>query len=203
MRPDFKNIKSYQEFKKYYWYREELKEICKKLELDFSGTKIELNKTIEEYFKGNIIKPRKKTKLKKITNELTLDTKLLECGFSFNQKFRDFFKEKTRINNFKFNADMVVTAKKVKEKNDTSFTLGNMLEIYYGQREYAKYDKSSCEWNKFLKDFCKDKNSLLYSNKLKVAAILWNEVRNSTKEKIYRKELLNEYFDKIEKYIIK
>ena len=59
-RPCFKNINSYQEFRKYYWYREELKQICKEIGTDYSGTKPELNHTIEEYFNGNIIKKRKK-----------------------------------------------------------------------------------------------------------------------------------------------
>jgi len=200
-RPSFNNLNSYQEFSKYYWYREELKQICKSIGIDYSGTKLELNHNIKEYFKGNIIKKKKSiTKSKVITNELTLDTKLLECGFCFNQKFRNFFIEQTGITNFKFNANMVATSKKVKQDNDTLFTLKDMLDIYYDKKQYAKYDNSSCEWNKFLKDFCADKNTYIYSNKLKVASILWNEVRNGTKEKIYTKDLINEYFDKIKEY---
>lgn len=200
-RPDFKNITSYQEFKKYYWYREELKQICKEIGIDYLGTKLELNHNIEEYFKGNLIKKRKmRSKTKPTTDKLTLDTKLLECGFCFNQKFRSFFSEVTGIHNFKFNTDMVATAKKVRLDNDTSFTLRDMLDIYYGKKEYAKYDKSSCQWNQFLKDFCADKNNSIYSNKLKVASILWKEVRNSTKEKIYSSDLVAEYADKIKDY---
>ena len=200
-RPIFNDLKSYKEFSKYYWYREELKQICKSIGIDYSGTKLELESNIKEYFKGNIIKKNKSSiKPKIITDKLTLDTKLLECGFCFNQKFRDFFIEKTGISNFKFNADMVATAKKVKQDSDISFTLQDMLDIYYGKKEYAKYYNSSCEWNKFLKDFCADKNNSIYSKKLKVASILWNEVRNGTKEKKYTKDLVNEYSDKIKEY---
>lgn len=200
-RPNFIDIKTYQEFSKYYWYREELKQICKEIGSDYSGTKSELNHNIEEYFKGNIIQKKKsKTRAIIVTDTLTLNTKLLECGFCFNQKFRDFFKEVTGNNRFKFNTDMVATAKKVKQNNDASFTLKDMLDIYYGKKEYAKYDNSSCEWNKFLKDFCADECNSKYSNKLKVASILWNEVRNSTKEKVYTKELVKEYANKIKDY---
>ena len=53
---------------------------------------------------------------------------------------------------------------------------------------------------KFLKDFCSDENSRNYSNKLKVASTLWKEVRNSSNEKIYSKNLLTEYADKIKEY---
>lgn len=81
-RPNFKDIKSYAEFSKYYWYKEELKQICKNLNIDFSGTKSELNYNIEEYFKGNIV-TKKKQYVKPVIadGKLTLDTKLVECGF--------------------------------------------------------------------------------------------------------------------------
>lgn len=198
MRPIFKDIKNYDEFIKYYWYFEELKVICKNLGIDYSGSKKDLNNNIKEYFNGNIIKKKKIVKNKVITNELNLDTKLIECGFCFNQRFRDFFIKETGNPNFKFNADMVASSKKVKETKDSNFTLGNMLDIYYGKLEYAKYDKVSCEWNQFLKDFCNDPRTIIYKNKIKVASILWAIVRNSTDEKKYTSELLDKYGDKCE-----
>ena len=51
---------------------------------------------------------------------------------------------------------MVATAKAVKESSDESFTLGDLLDIYYGRKTYAVYDKSALQWNKFVKDFCAD-----------------------------------------------
>jgi len=75
-----------------------------------------------------------------------------------------------------------------------------MIKIYYGESDYAKYYNSACQWNQFLKDFCADEYSNNYSNKLKVAAILWKEVRNSKNKKIYSKQLLNEYRFKLEEY---
>lgn len=197
-RPSFESIKDYQEFSKYYWYREELKQICKKLGIANNGTKQELNYYIEQYYNGNLIKNpiHKVNKVKEST--ITLNSKLLECGFSFNQKFREYFSKLTNIDNFKFNADMATTWRTVKKNNDKNFTIQDMLDVYYGKKEYAKYDNSSCEWNKFLKDFCADKRNSIYKNKIKVASVLWNEVRNSTKEKVYKAELLKEYADKIQ-----
>ncbi len=197
-RPSFESIKDYQEFSKYYWYREELKQICKKLGIANNGTKQELNYYIEQYYNGNLIKNpiHKVNKVKEST--ITLNSKLLECGFSFNQKFREYFSKLTNIDNFKFNADMATTWRTVKKNNDKNFTIQDMLDVYYGKKEYAKYDNSSCEWNKFLKDFCADKRNSIYKNKIKVAPVLWNEVRNSTKEKVYKAELLKEYADKIQ-----
>ena len=52
-RPDFYEIKTFEKFSKYYWYREELQKICRTLGLKSDGGKIELNKIIEAYFKAS------------------------------------------------------------------------------------------------------------------------------------------------------
>ena len=95
---------------------------------------------------------------------------------------------------------MATAWRKVKRDNDIKFTIQDMIKIYYGESDYAKYDNSVCQWNQFLKDFCTDEFSEYYSNKLKAAAILWKEVRDSKNEKIYSRELLKKYEDKIEAY---
>jgi len=200
-RPDFNNIKSFEEFNRYYWYREELLQICKSLGLEYRGTKQELNHIIEQYFKGNIIEKSVRKVNKKQAKAITLNTPLLECGFSFNQKFREYFSVVTGIDPFKFNANMATAWRKVKAENDLNFTIQDMLKVYYGESDYAKYDHSVCQWNQFLKDFCSDEFSDFYSNKLKVAAILWKEVRDSTNEKTYSRQLLDEYRYKIEEYL--
>ncbi|EFO54894.1 hypothetical cytosolic protein [Streptococcus infantis SK1302] len=38
-RPEFDKIVSFDEFSKYYWYRDELSQICKSLGLEYRGTK--------------------------------------------------------------------------------------------------------------------------------------------------------------------
>lgn len=194
-RPEFNEILSYSEFKKYYWYRKELISICRQLNIDASGTKQELNHNIEEYFCGNLVKKQKNTinqnKTKK--EEFSLDCPLLECGFSFNRKFREFFSIHTGIKNFKFTADMAEMWRKVKRTNDKTITLGDMLEVYYGKSDYARYDRSSCQWNQFLKDFCGDHRNSHLQNKLKAAAILWNIVRESALPKVYSYCLVEKY----------
>ena len=222
-RPDFDSIRDFEEFSKYYWYREELIKICKKHGLKADGGKIELNKVIEAYFNGDIILPEKKnyhltntvnidgkeknlieSDAVKVTNrksknkksvvmELTLDTGLIESGFTFGNRFRDFFSKQTGVEKFKFNVDMVATAKKVKETGDESFTLGDLLDIYYGKKTYATYDKSALQWNKFVKDFCADEATLCFENRLKSAAKLWKIIRESDRKKEYSHELLEEF----------
>ena len=199
-RPEFDKITSFDEFKKYYWYREELSQICKSLSLEYRGTKQELNDIIEQYFKGNLIKKSSIKNEKKQVETITLDTPLLECGFSFNTQFREYFSILTDVSPFKFTADMAAAWRKVKRENNSAFTIRDLLNVYYGDLDYAKYDNSACQWNQFLKDFCADENSYNYSNKLKVASVLWKEVRDSKGKKIYSKDLLTKYAFKIREY---
>lgn len=197
---DFSNIKSFEEFNRYYWYREELSQICKSLGLEYRVTKQELNHIIEQYFSGNKIEKFIRKVNKKQAEAITLNASLLECGFSFNQKFREYFSVVTGVEPFKFNADMATAWRKVKAENDFDFTIQDMLKVYYGESDYAKYEHSVCQWNQFLKDFTSDEFSDFYFNKLKVAAILWKEVRDSTNEKIYSRQLLDDYRYKIKEY---
>ena len=194
VRPDFSEIKTFEEFSKYYWYREELQKICRTLGLKSDGGKIELNKVIESYFNGEKILPEKPVTSRHpelVSESLSLDTSLIECGFTFGPRFRQFFEKETGVKPFKFNVDMVATAKKVKETKDVAFTLGDLLDIYYGKKTYARYDKSALQWNKFVQDFCADPATGNFPNKLKTAAKLWKIVRESTREKVYKHELLD------------
>ena len=206
VRPSFEEIKSFDEFSKYYWYREELVKICRQLGIGTSGYKAELNKRIEEYFNGNqnrhagadskkseiSEKRRSHCKSKGPMKELSLETSLIECDFRFSQEFRDFFSAQTGIKKFKFNADMVASVRKVRETGDRTFTLGDLLDVFYGKKSYAQYDKVSLQWNKFVKDFCADPATAQFSDKFKLAARLWKKVRESSGEKIYRHELLEQ-----------
>ena len=195
-RPEFDDIKDYDEFCKYYWYRDELIKICKSHGLNAPSGKIELNKVIEAYFSGKKILPEKKRirKSKNVVTKLTLDTGLIECGFTFGNRFREFFAKETGVNPFKFNVDMVATAKAVKENGDESFTLGDLLDIYYGKKTYVVYDRAALQWNKFVKDFCADDATSVFSDRLKAAAALWKIVRDSDMKKEYSREILEKYY---------
>ena len=199
-RPEFDDIKDYEEFSKYYWYRDELIKICKAHGLKASSGKIELNRVIEAYFAGERILPEKKAvsrKKKPAVTELTLETGLIECGFTFGNRFREFFSKQTGEEHFKFNVNMVATAKAVKEKGDESFTLGDLLDIYYGKKTYAVYDRSALQWNRFVKDFCEDEATKVFDNRLKAAAELWKIVRESDMKKEYSHELFEKYREEI------
>ena len=201
-RPDFNSIKNYEEFCRYYWYRDELIRICKGLGLKAPSGKNELYKVIEAYFAGEKILPEKRSakgKKKALVTELTLETGLIACEFTFGNRFREFFSKQTGEEHFKFNVDMVATAKAVKENGDESFTLGDLLDVYYGKKTYAKYDKSALQWNAFVKAFCADEATKVFKERLKAAAALWKIVRESDKKKEYSHELFEEYKDCMKK----
>ena len=156
---------------------------------------------IEAYFAGEKILPEKKAPVKRnkpVVTELTPDTGLIECGFTFGPRFREFFIKQTGEEKFKFNVDMVATAKAVKAGGDEAFTLGDLLDIYYGKQTYATYDKSALQWNKFVHDFCEDEATKVYPERLKAAAALWKIVRESDREKKYTHELLEEFREDIQ-----
>ncbi len=192
-RPAFDKIESYEEFSRYYWYREELSQICRQLGIAHSGTKQELNHNIEAYFSGYRIPEKKVRPHKPTVDTLTLNTPLLDCGFSFNAKFREFFSTQTGVENFKFTADMAAAWRKVKLEQNHIFTLQDMLDICNHKSDYAKYDHSTCEWNQFLKDFCADERNSHLQNKLQAASVLWNEVRNTSLPKVYSHDLVTKY----------
>ena len=70
-------------------YREELSSICKKIGIAHTGTKQELNHNIEEYFKGNLIKKKSRYSSGASAAAIGLESPLIDCGFSFNAKFRE------------------------------------------------------------------------------------------------------------------
>lgn len=133
-------------------------------------------------------------------DKLSLTTPLLTCGFAFNRKFRDYFGQVTGDFPFKFTADMATAWRKVKEEQDKTFTIQDMLAIYKGQSDYAKYDNRVCQWNQFVKDFCADRRSRYFKQKMSVAAILWQKVKQERGAKVYSTDLLEQYEDLIETY---
>lgn len=198
---EMRQSSSYEEFSRRYHYRSELIQLCKSLGVDSSGNKADMLNNIREYFGGVSVKPdNNKTRTEDISRELALDVPLLKCGFKFSNRFRQYFSQITGVQKFKFNADMVAAWRKVKSTGDITFTLGDMLEIYYRKSDYAKYDNSECKWNKFVKDFCADCRNAPFDNKLKVASILWGIVRESAMPKVYTYQLVEDNMALISRY---
>ncbi|GLB47545.1 hypothetical protein WR164_15240 [Philodulcilactobacillus myokoensis] len=106
-RPQFNQITSPNEFLKFYWYKEELRLICWRLQLPTSGTKANLNHYILQYLNGipvNQIQPIKSRHLKNDlkAKQTNLNTKLLNSGFALNNQARLFFANYFNVKRFTF-----------------------------------------------------------------------------------------------------
>ena len=126
-------------------------------------------------------------------SDIELHTPLLDCGFSFNAFFREYFAKQTGTRPFKFTADMAAAWRKVKKEEDRLFTMQDMLDVYRGKSDYAKYDASVCEWNRFVKDFFRDKRNTGFRYPLRMAAALWQAVKESDLPKVYSSDLRERY----------
>ena len=205
-RPTFREIKTLEEFNRYYWYRSELADICRRLGINNSGYKQDLLERIRLHFGGVDVppsQPRQRISPPQVSlEEISLDTPLLACGFAFNKQFRAVFTRLVGgVDDFKFSADMAAAWRKVKETQDDKFTVGDLLEVRKGGSNYARYDSKACQWNKFLHDFCTDKEvSRQFSRPLKAAAALWKIVREGTGRKEYARRLATENMTLLAQY---
>ena len=95
-RPEFTKDMTVTEFNSYYWYRKDLIDICKRLGLDNDGSKSELEERLKDYLNGvETESKRKKLNIKRLNknmDRISLDMKIIEGGFRFNNEARTFFK---------------------------------------------------------------------------------------------------------------
>ena len=141
-KPPFLEVVDFAEFSKYYWYRNELEDICKSLKIEYIGSKSELNSYIEQYYLGNNITHKTKKSIEHenefIIKELTLDTRLIDFGFAMKNEYRAFFATQTGVREFSYTADMAIAVMKVREANDTNFSIRDLIDVYFGKSNYIK-----------------------------------------------------------------
>lgn len=87
--------------------------------------------TTEQYFMENRIEKFQENGNKIQTEVVILYALLLECVFSFNQKFRNYFSVITGVSLFKFNVDMATAWRKVKAENDLNSTIQDNESILW------------------------------------------------------------------------
>lgn len=194
------------EFRSQYWYKTDLQKICKEYNLPTYGTKAELQKYIEEFLNGNKeIKPnRNRRKSKKIIlSEITLDTKILESGFSLNKVAREWFKNYYNTDKFSFNKSMAIKMREIEETHDESATISDLIVAHDSKIKAENKEEKTYEWNHFVKDFNNDSRTKKFgNNKLIVASFLWKKVKNSNSiNKDYDSSLLKTYKSEIDKLI--
>lgn len=202
-RPMFSEKLSVSEFQKYYWYKTELQEICRKYHLPTYGTKYELTEYITRFLDGtppNLIKPIRKNKRSGIlASNITPHTKIIASGVSLNNETRKFFSNYYGVENFSFNKAMGIKMREIEANNDTEATIQDLIDVYERDSVDLTQNKEekTYQWNNFVRDFRNDEISLSYTCPLKVAAILWGKVRDSDMPKIYNRKLVELYQEDI------
>lgn len=195
------------EFKENYFYKTDLVKLCREYHLPTYGTKAELNHYLYLYLPGTPaadIRPRRIVQKKSTLTaaEITLDTKLVGSGFSFNNEARNFFANYFNVERFSFKKEMAVIKRQAEVDNDTEITVGDLIARSMdlkknGKRRVKVLTKTSEEptyqWNNFVRDFCQSETSQAFTNKLKVAALLWQHVKVSKSPKKYSPELIQKY----------
>ena len=211
-RPIFSKNLSIEDFKKYYWYKTELQKICRDNKLPTQGTKAELEEYIENFLLGKECINKRKVldniRKNKVLTNITLDTKLIEDGFKFNNESRKFFSDYFGVDKFSFTKEMASTLRQAERDNNLNITVKDLIDIYINAKnktntQIQEKEEETYQWNNFVKEFCKDEKSNMFKNKLKVASIIWNHVRDSHEDKVYSSELIYKYKNELSKYIIK
>ncbi|MCP4138421.1 MAG: hypothetical protein GY754_46110 [bacterium] len=195
------------DFLEKYWYKTELAGLCTELGIPNSGTKAELQQRILHYLRTGEIKtsPKKRTGSKagptKITN-ITLDSLFLKEGLRFNHRLREFFAQHLNKNKISFTKHMGAAVRNA-EKNGSDITVRELLEIYSTPKENfeATDEDKTYQWNRFVKDFTQSPSAKNYTKPLKVASILWKQVRESRAPKEYNDSLTEQYHDLIKGYL--
>lgn len=209
-RPAFNSKMDSETFHKYYWYKAELEQICRKYKLPNYGTKAELTGYIVQFLEGmpvqnikSVRKIRRNTTLSLKADQITLNTKLLNSGFSLNNEARIFFCRYFQVEKFSYRKSMGVMMREAEKNADTSATVADLIACLDDDKQ--KYtenaEEKTYQWNNFVKSFRNDPYNSKFSSQMKVASIIWRILRDSDKEKVYSRELVKENIKSIQKYV--
>ncbi|KRL04401.1 hypothetical protein FD46_GL001529 [Liquorilactobacillus oeni DSM 19972] len=199
-------------FSSFYWYKEELQNICSQYGLPTYGTKAELTKYIVAFLNGEVaaeIKPVRKVRRRKgshlTADSISLSTKLLNSGFSLNQEARKFFARYFGVEHFSFRKVMGIKMREVEKNADVSATVADLVKVLEDTKIIFFDDndeEKTYQWNNFVRAFRNDPISKNYHEPMKVAAIIWKIVKNSDQPKIYERNLVIKNAKLIKKFLL-
>ncbi|MBM0064169.1 DUF6434 domain-containing protein [Alkalicoccobacillus gibsonii] len=179
MRPELTRGCLAEEFKQYYWLKEELQTLCREHGLSASGSKQEISGRIQHFLKtGEILKPQRKASVSKATvstSELSLDTIITE-DHRCSQEVRAFFK--SVIHSFHFS-----TTIQTYFKTNAGKTYRDVVERWYEEEKrkkdptYKKEISSQFEYNQYIRDFFSDPSNKGKSREDAIEG--WNEIKQS------------------------
>jgi SAP domain-containing new25/Domain of unknown function (DUF6434) len=178
VRPNLTKDSNVQDFKSFYWLKEELQLFCRENGISASGSKIEISDRIETFLRtGEVKKPLRNSKAnvkRQTQDKLSLDTVITE-NHRCSQDVRAFFKEvispkfhfSTHIQNYL--------------KNNVGKTYRNVVDAWYKEEErkkdpsYKKKIAPPFEYNQFIRDFFADPKN--QGKKREEAIKAWNTIK--------------------------
>ena len=177
MGPELTKDIAIQDFKNFYWLKEELQQFCRQHGMSASGSKIEITERIERFLlTGEITKLHKKSNVRKVApkqTEFSLDTVITE-NHRCSQDVRAFFK--SVIPKFHFSTNIQNYF-----KNNIGRTYRDVTLAWYEEQERKKdpsYKKElvpQFEYNQFTRDFFADPNNKGKSRNDAIEA--WNAIK--------------------------
>lgn len=186
MRPALQKDLDVQEFRNFYWLKEELQTFCRENGLSASGSKMELTERIAVFLQtGEIQKPMRKRKSpakEATTSDLSLDTVIIE-NHRCSQAVRDFFK--SQIPKFHFS-----TYIQNYFKENAGKTYRDVVNAWYEEEErkkdpsYKKQIGIQFEYNQYIRDYFADPKNK--GKKREDAIKSWNIVKKQPGSNKYR-----------------
>lgn len=186
MRPELATSMSVQDFRDYYWLKEELQIFCRENGISASGSKMEISDRIEGFLRTGLPEnPLRKTKVKrntKLNADLSLDTVITE-NHRCSQEVRAFFK--TIIPKFHFSTYIQNFF-----KNNIGKTYRDAVEAWHKEEErkktprYRKAIAPQFEYNQFIRDFFADPVNRGKSREAALEA--WKEVKKRPGSRKYK-----------------
>lgn len=192
------------DFFDHYHYKTELAALCREYHLAASGTKAELNQRLRAAMLGEPPETPTRTSVptaKVNLGAITLTTPLDGSGFAINAAARRFFAAYFKTSKFAFTKPMAVIKRQAESRPELGLTVADLVAVYQATQTPAarkqflahNAEEQTYEWNRFVRDFFADPATAGYHSRLKVAAILWQQVKRTTAVKKYRHRLLDQY----------
>lgn len=176
-RPNLNTITSAEEFRRWYWLKEELVAYCRDHKIPYSAGKFELIERIAHYMEtGTILKSKKKIKKSTFdwaTETLTLETVIMD-SYKNTQAVRKFMTDHIG-ENFSFNIDFMAWM-----RANTGKTLADAIEqwqILEARKNDADFQTDIAhhnQYNQYLRDFFADNPEL----DMQSARICWDYKRS-------------------------
>lgn len=155
-RPNINSIQSADEFRRWYWLKEELVTYCREHKIPYSAGKFELIERIAQFMDtGKIAKPKRKRKTSSFdwaTESLTLDTVITD-SYKNNQNVRAFMTEHIG-SQFSFNIDFMAWMKgNIGKTLADAIEQWQLLEARKTDSDFQTDIKEHNQYNQYLRDF--------------------------------------------------